>query len=116
MEPTRRSHACGAIIRYRSRPFLKISLALCKVPLAASEPLGVSAQLGGSSGPCPVASVVGIRNSKDIELCEMVATLGDDQGETWGEMEKQWQGGDMGKEVEKCGKGIEVARDHSRSL
>ncbi|KAH9162351.1 hypothetical protein EDB89DRAFT_1913313 [Lactarius sanguifluus] len=62
MEPTRRSHAYRAIVRYRSRPFLKISLALRKVPLAASEPLGVSARLGGSSGPRLVASAVGIRN------------------------------------------------------
>ncbi|KAH9174647.1 hypothetical protein EDB89DRAFT_1904251 [Lactarius sanguifluus] len=63
MEPTRRSHAYCAIIRHRSRPFLKISLALRKVPLAASEPSGVSAQLGGSSGPHLVASAVGICNN-----------------------------------------------------
>ncbi|KAH9166764.1 hypothetical protein EDB89DRAFT_1910428 [Lactarius sanguifluus] len=63
MEPTRRSHAYCAIVRHRSRPRLKISLALRKVPLAASRPSGVSARLGGSSGPRSVASAVGICNT-----------------------------------------------------
>ncbi|KAH9166711.1 hypothetical protein EDB89DRAFT_1910472 [Lactarius sanguifluus] len=43
-------------------PSFVIVLVLRKVLLAASEPPGVSARLGGSSGPRPVASAVGICN------------------------------------------------------
>ncbi|KAH9160441.1 hypothetical protein EDB89DRAFT_1914725 [Lactarius sanguifluus] len=74
MEPTRRSHGYCTIAHHRSRPFLKISLALCKVPLAASEPSGVSAWLGGSSGPRPVASAVGIRNNRGDDFIHFPIT------------------------------------------
>ncbi|KAH9161614.1 hypothetical protein EDB89DRAFT_1913777 [Lactarius sanguifluus] len=43
-------------------PSFVIVLALRKVPLVVSEPSGVSARLGGSSGPRLVASAVGIHN------------------------------------------------------
>ncbi|KAH9160929.1 hypothetical protein EDB89DRAFT_1914243 [Lactarius sanguifluus] len=46
----------------RVAPSFVIVLALRKVPLAASRHSGVSARLGGSSGPRSVASAVGIRN------------------------------------------------------
>ncbi|KAH9165258.1 hypothetical protein EDB89DRAFT_1911525 [Lactarius sanguifluus] len=47
----------------RVAPSLVIVLVLRKVPLAVSEPSGVSTRLSGSSGPRPVASAVGIRNT-----------------------------------------------------
>ncbi|KAH9161348.1 hypothetical protein EDB89DRAFT_1913932 [Lactarius sanguifluus] len=47
----------------RIAPSFVIVLVLRKVLLAVSEPSGVSARLGSSSGPRPVALVVGIRNS-----------------------------------------------------
>ncbi|KAH9177878.1 hypothetical protein EDB89DRAFT_2064258 [Lactarius sanguifluus] len=47
----------------RIAPSFVIVLVLRKVPLAVSEPSGVSARLGGSSGLRPVASAVRIRNN-----------------------------------------------------
>ncbi|KAH9177869.1 hypothetical protein EDB89DRAFT_1901972 [Lactarius sanguifluus] len=47
----------------RIAPSFVIVLALRKVPLVASEPSGVSARLGGSSSPRPVALAVRIRNN-----------------------------------------------------
>ncbi|KAH9180066.1 hypothetical protein EDB89DRAFT_1901057 [Lactarius sanguifluus] len=67
---SRREYECqlGKLGEYES------STTLHKVPLAASEPLGVSARLGGSSGPCPVASAVGIRNTNPTSLAALRST------------------------------------------
>ncbi|KAH9174020.1 hypothetical protein EDB89DRAFT_2068285 [Lactarius sanguifluus] len=54
-------HAAGSAVGDADAVMTDVD-ALRKVPLAASEPSGVSAWLGGSSGPRLVASAVGIRN------------------------------------------------------
>ncbi|KAH9176524.1 hypothetical protein EDB89DRAFT_1902855 [Lactarius sanguifluus] len=88
MEPARRSHGHHTIDRHRSRPrpFLKVSLVLRKVPLAVSEPSGVPAWLGSSSGPRPAALVPGFNQREywraarndprwEHEVCRATAVL-----------------------------------------